>query len=153
MNKKRLILEQLDASLRRLAPLCSVSVPPKGWIRAIRGALGMSARQLANRLGSSQQALARIEQNELAGAVTVKTLRRIAEQLDCIFVCGFIPRTSLESTIRQQAQRVAAKRLGQASQTMALEDQALGRQENQKVLSDMVEELSNTPPSNLWDET
>ena len=153
MNKKRLILEQLDASLRRLAPLRSVSVPPKGWIRAIRDALGMSARQLANRLGSSQQALARIEQNELAGAVTVKTLRRIAEQLDCVFVCGFVPRTSLESTIHQQAQRVVAKRLGKASQTMALEDQALGRQENQKVLSDMEEELSNKPPSNLWDET
>ena len=153
MNKKRLILEQLDASLRRLDPRRSVSVPPKGWIRAIRGALGMSARQLANRLGFSQQALARIEQDELAGAVTVKTLRRIAEQLDCVFVCGFVPRTSLESTIRQQAQRVAAKRLGKASQTMALEDQALGQQENHKILSDMEDELTNNPPSNLWDET
>jgi predicted DNA-binding mobile mystery protein A len=153
LNKKRLILEQLDVSLHRLDPLRSVSVPPKGWIRAIRGALGMSARQLANRLGFSQQALARIEKDELAGAVTVKTLRRIAEQLDCVFVCGFVPRTSLESTIHQQAQRVVAKRLGKASQTMALEDQALGRQENQKILSAMVEELSNNPPSNLWDET
>jgi len=111
----------------------------------------MSARQLANRLDFSQQALARIEQDEVKGAVTVKTLRRVAEQLDCAFVYGFVPRTSLGATLHRQAQLVAQKQLGKASQTMALEDQALGTAENRKILSDMVTELANTPPSTLWD--
>jgi predicted DNA-binding mobile mystery protein A len=151
VNKKRLIVKQLDTTLRRFESLRNVSAPPKGWLHAIRSALGMSARQLAVRVGFSQQALARIEHAEQNGAVTVKTLRRIAEQLDCVFVYGFVPRTSLESTVRQQAHRVAVKRLGKATQTMALEDQELDRQENRKILSDLVDELTDNPPSNLWD--
>ena len=67
MNKKKLIREQLDASLQRLSPLLDATAPPKGWIRAIRDALGMTAKQLANRLGIAQQAVARIEKEEPAG--------------------------------------------------------------------------------------
>ena len=153
MNKQRLVREQLETTLQRLAPLRSVSQPQKGWIRAIRDALGMTAKQLAGRLGVAQQAVARIEKDELAGAVTIKTMRRVAESLDCVFVCGFVPRSSLESTIRNQADRVAAKRLQLAAHTMTLEDQSLTKAENQKVLSEMVDELVATPPPNLWSES
>lgn len=153
MNRKSLVREQLEASLQRLAPLRSISPPPKGWIRAIRNALGMTARQLAGRLGVAQQAVARIEKDELAGAVTIKTMRRIAEGLDCVFVCGFVPRSGLETTLRNQAQQLAAKRLGQAAQTMALEDQALTEAENRKVLAGMIDELVESPPSQLWDKS
>ena len=153
MNRKRLVREQLEASLQRLAPLRSVSPPPKGWIRAIRNALGMTARQLAGRLGVAQQAVARIEKDELAGAVTIKTMRRIAEGLDCVFVCGFVPRSGLETTLRNQAQQLATKRLGQAAQTMALEDQALTEAENRKILAGMIDELVESLPSQLWDKS
>ncbi len=153
MNKQRLVREQLEVTLQRLAPLRTVSQPPKGWIRAIRDALGMTAKQLAGRLGVAQQAVARIEKDELAGAVTIKTMRRVAESLDCVFVCGFVPRTSLETALRNQAERVAAKRLQQASHTMTLEDQALTKAENQKVLAELVDELVATPPPYLWSES
>ena len=151
MDKKKLIREQLEISLQRLAPLHSVSAPQKGWVRAIRNALGMTAKQLASRLGVTQQAVARIEKKELAGSVAIKTMRRVAECLDCVFVCGFVPRVSLEATLRKQAQKIAAIRLAQASQTMSMEDQALSTRENEKVLSEMVDELVATLPSNLWD--
>ena len=153
MNKKKLIREQLDASLQRLSPLLDVTAPPKGWIRAIRDALGMTARQLANRLGVAQQAVARIEKEELAGSVTIKTMRRIAECLDCVFVYGFVPRTSLEETVARQAKNIAAQRLAQASQTMSLENQALSRKENDQALSDLVDELIRTLPSSLWNKS
>jgi predicted DNA-binding mobile mystery protein A len=150
MNKKKLIRKQLDASLQRLSPLLEITAPPKGWIRAIRDALGMTGKQLANRLGVAQQAVARIEKEELAGSVTIKTMRRIAECLDCVFVYGFVPRTSLEETVARQAKKVAAQRLAQASQTMGLENQALSRRENERALSDLVDELIRTLPSTLW---
>lgn len=153
MNKKKLIREQLDASLQRLSPLLDVTAPPKGWIRAIRDALGMTAKQLANRLGVAQQAVARIEKEELTGSITIKTMRRIAERLDCVFVYGFVPRTSLEETVARQAKKVAAQRLAQASQTMSLENQALSRRENEQALSDLVDELIRTLPSNLWNKS
>ena len=153
MNKRKLIREQLDASLQRLSPLLDVTAPPKGWIRAIRDALGMTARQLANRLGVAQQAVARIEKEELAGSVTIKTMRRIAECLDCVFVYGFVPLTSLEETVARQAKNIAAQRLAQASQTMSLENQALSRKENDQALSDLVDELIRTLPSSLWNKS
>ena len=153
MNRKKLIREQIEASLGRLTSLRSVSTPPKGWVRAIRNALGMTAKQLASRLGVAQQSVARIERDELSGSVTIKTMRHVAECLDCVFVCGFVPRSSLEATLRRQAQKLAAKRLAQASLTMTLEDQALSTKENEKVLSEMVDELVDTLPSNLWNES
>ena len=153
MNKKKLIREQLDASLQRLSPLLDVTAPQKGWIRAIRDALGMTAKQVANRLGVAQQAVARIEKEEVAGSVTIKTMRRIAECLDCVFVYGLVPRTSLEENVTRQAKKVAAQRLAQASQTMSLENQALSRRENEQALSDLIDELIRTLPSYLWNKS
>ena len=150
MNRKKLIRKQLDASLQRFSPLLDVTAPPKGWIRAIRDALGMTAKQLANRLGVAQQAVARIEKEELEGSVTIKTMRRIAECLDCVFVYGFLPRTSLEETVTRQAKKVALVRLARVSQTMSLENQALNRREHEDALTDLVDELVRAPSSTLW---
>ena len=149
--KLKLIREQLDTSLQRFSPLLQISPPQKGWIRAIRDALGMTAKQLASRLGIAQQAVARIEKDELSGSVTIKTMRRVAESLDCVFVYGFVPRKSLEETVVRQAKKVAVQRLSRTSQTMSLENQALSKEENEKMLSELVNDLVNTPPSTLWD--
>ena len=151
-NKKRLIREQLEGNLWKFAPLRNMSPPAKGWIRAIKDALGMNGRQLADRLGEHRSRTKQIEQQELTGSVTIKTMRKTAEALDCFFVYGLIPKTSLEETIRARAKQVATKRLAQANQTMALEAQSLSTKENKKVLSEMIDELIDAVPSNLWDE-
>jgi len=152
-RKTRLIREQLEKNLRQFEPLRDLPPPVKGWIRAIRDALGMNGKQFADRLGGHRSRTKQIEQQELTGSLTIKTMRRIAECLDCVFVYGFVPRSTLDATLRKQAQQVAAKRLAQASQTMALEDQALSTKENNKVLSEMVDELVDTLPSNLWNKS
>ena len=152
MKNQKLVREQLDATLQRFHPLKNSSPPKKGWIRAIRDALGMTAKQLARRLQVAQQAIARIENNELAGAVTIKTMRRVAEGLDCVFVYGLVPRSSLESTLLNQADRVVTQRLARASQTMALEDQALSLKEKHKMHSQLRSDLADKYSSNLWDE-
>jgi predicted DNA-binding mobile mystery protein A len=151
-TNKKLIREQLQSSLSRFQGLSDSGIPPKGWIRAIRTALGMSGRQFAERMGITKQGASDIEGRELTGSVTIKTMRRTAEALDCSFVYGFVPKTSLEETVRARATHVAAKRLAEAHQTMALEVQSLTDEENQNVLSEMVEDLVNNPPSNLWDD-
>ena len=152
MKKTKLIRQQLGVSLQRFEPLRNTTTPSKGWIRAIRAALGMRAKQLAKRLGTSQQSVARIEKDELTGAVTLKTMRRVAEQLNCVFVYGFVPRTSLDETVSRQARKVASKRLARVSQTMRLEDQALPPKEDQQALEDMVADLVQTLPATLWNE-
>jgi len=152
MKKKKLIREQLETILKRFSPLANIRSPSKGWIRAIRNALGMTAKQLACRLEITQQAVTRIEKDESAGSVTIKTMQRVAEKLDCTFVYGFVPCSTLNATLHKQAQKVAARRLFQVNQTMALESQALSAEENKRVLSEMINELVETTPSSIWDE-
>jgi len=95
-EKTKLARRQLDAKLECFRPLRDIKPPRKGWIRAIRDALGMTGEQLARRIGANKQRVARIESDESQGRVTIKTLTRVAEGLDCVFVYGFVPRTSLE---------------------------------------------------------
>ncbi|HNX53810.1 MAG TPA: mobile mystery protein A [Pontiellaceae bacterium] len=149
MKNSKLIREQLGANLSKFRPLLEIQAPQKGWIRAIRDALGMSAKQLAERTGMAQQRIAVVEKGEFTGAVTLKTMRRIAEGLDCVFVYGFVPKTDLETTLRKQAEQIAAKRLSQAAHTMGLENQSLSEQENRKVFEETVEKLIENPTA-LW---
>ncbi len=152
MKEKKLIIKQLDKSLQRFRPLRGTFPPRKGWIKIIRKALGMSARQLAVRLGVSQQRVAQIEKQELDSSLTIKAMHRVAEQLDCQFVYGFIPNSSLKMTVYNRVRQVALRRIAHVSHTMSLEDQALSKNENEEFLSDIIEELVNDPPANLWDE-
>ena len=150
-RKTNLIREQLEITLRKFEPLRNSPPPVKGWIRAIRDALGMNGRQLADRLGEHRSRTKQIEQQEIAGSLTLKTIRKIAGAMDCVFVYGLVPRTSLEETVRNQAKQIALKRLARASHTMELENQALGTKENKEILSSMIEEIMDELPSNLWD--
>jgi predicted DNA-binding mobile mystery protein A len=109
----------------------------------------MSAKQLAARTGMAQQRVTVVEKGGFSGAVTLKTMRRIAEGLDCVFIYGFVPKTDLETTLRKQAKQVAAKRLAQVAHTMGLENQSLSEQENQKVFAETVEKLIENPTA-LW---
>jgi predicted DNA-binding mobile mystery protein A len=144
-------LEQLDTGLIRFAPLREVPPPRNGWIRAIRDALGMSGRQLGSRLGVSKMRVADMEQAEVAGATSLKTLRRAAEAMDCVLVYALVPKNSLKETLRKQARHKARQVTARASHTMGLEDQALTREESGKALEIATESLLAKMPKTLWD--
>ena len=149
---KKLAREQLDATLKHLEPLKTLVPPGKGWIRAIRDALGMTGEQLAARLNVNKQRVSRIQQDEKLGKVKLETLRNVAEAVDCIFVYGFVPRDSLKQTVRNQAHLVAKKRMSRSNQTMRLEKQELSEKEKEKALEDLIEDIMNEMPKSLWDE-
>jgi predicted DNA-binding mobile mystery protein A len=151
-NRKRLMLEQLDATFDRLSCLRSVQRPAKGWLRAAREALGMSGKQFARRLAVSPPRITVLEKEELTGSVTIKTMRHAAEALDCVFVYALVPRTSLSKTVRERAEATAKKRLERISHSMLLEDQQLSQGEQQKALRAEIEELIRTMPKELWDD-
>lgn len=99
--------------------------PRSGWIRAVRGALGMSQAALAGRLGVSSAAVNKLEKAELHGGITIGKLAEVAGALDCTLVYALVPNSTLEQTVRTQARSAAAQDLGYAAQTMALEDQSI----------------------------
>ncbi len=114
---------RLDA---RLAPLDELDVPrpPKGWVRAIRDALGMSTRDLAARLGLSEGAVRRVERNEVDDVVQLGTLRKVADAMECDLVYFLVPRGSLEATVQRQAELAARSEVAAVAHSMRLEDQA-----------------------------
>jgi predicted DNA-binding mobile mystery protein A len=148
---KQIARRQLDATLAKFGEVKSIQLPAKGWIRAVREVLGMSGKQLARRLQVSQPRVFKLEQNEPSGALTLKTMRQVAEALDCVFVYALVPRSSLEETVRTQAWAVATERLQRVSHTMRLEAQGLSTKEQQVSLDDTIEELVREMPQDLWD--
>lgn len=112
MNKDQssLARKQLE---RRLAPLreAKITAPPRGWIKAIREALGMTARQLAARMDASPSRIPVIEKAEVTGATTIKTLREAAEAMNCTFVYAFVPTKPLDDILRERAIQKRAKTL------------------------------------------
>lgn len=152
LSKHKLIArQQLDKTLSGYATAKQTPTPVKGWVRAIREALGMSGKQLASRLQVSQPRIPRLEQDELTGAVSLKTMRQAAEAMDCIFVYAIIPRTSLEETVREQARKVATLRIQRAAHSMLLEAQSLSVTEQRLSLDAAVEELVREMPKELWE--
>jgi predicted DNA-binding mobile mystery protein A len=148
----KLARHQLDATLRRFEPLKAIFPPTKGWIRAIRDVLGMTGQQLANRLNVNKQRVSRIEHDEKLGKIKVETLRNVAEALDCEFVYCFVPKNSLEQTVRQQAEIISKKRMARSNQMMRLEKQELSKTEKNSAMQDLIDEIIGTMPKTLWNE-
>jgi predicted DNA-binding mobile mystery protein A len=118
--------QRLDDRLLVLKPENRFKAPPKGWIRAIRDALGMNGVQFAKRLAIRPQSVDALETSEATGAIQLKTLRRAAEALDCTLVYALVPNTSLQDAVQSRARNIAARDLNRVAHTMKLEAQHTG---------------------------
>lgn len=125
---RNLRLKQLDRSLEPYQIARKIQRPSKGWIRTIRQALDVSSGELARRLGTSRQLPLQLEKGEAEDRITLKSLRAVANALDCDLVYAFVPRAAtMEELIENRARAEAKKRVLGVEHTMALENQAVGR--------------------------
>ena len=115
----------LDDRFERIRPLLGEPRPHRGWVRAIRDALGMSGAELAARMGVSQSTVVDIERSEAEQTVKLETLQRAAEALECELVYFLVPRTTLEDAVRERARAKAARHLDRVAHHSRLEDQEL----------------------------
>jgi len=149
-HSARLRRRQLDRQLKNL----DQRIPPRpldGWIRAIRESLGMSIRQLAERLQVSTASAAETERREADATITLKSLSRAAAAMDCRLVYALIPEDSLDAIVRRQAEQVAEQVLSRVETTMALEDQSTDPAARRQQRQELVDELVRTTPRDLWD--
>src|SRR5258708_37204878 len=126
MEKARLAAESrshLDERFRELGPITRYSPPVRGWIQAVREALGMTTAQLAKRLRVKQPSVVAFEQSEAKGTIELATLRRVAEALDCTLVYALVPKRPLQATVRDRARVFLRRRRGPVEHSMLLEDQ------------------------------
>ena len=151
MRKSRLATHarsRLDQRFRELGAAKRYSVPVRGWIKAIREALGMSTAQLAKRLGIKQPSVVELEQSEAKGTIELATLRRVATALDCTLVYALVPNKPLETTVRDRARAFARRRREHAEHSMLLEDQKVTSKRREGQID---ETLRETNPRLFWD--
>lgn len=152
MKQAELARKHLDERLTPLRASAEFVRPPRGWVRAIRDALGMTTGQLAKRIGVDQSRITKLERGEIEGSVTLKTLRQAAEGLGCTLVYAFVPDPSLDDLVRARAAEIADRELARVNHTMRLENQALTQRDLSAERQRLIAELLKGNPRRLWDE-
>jgi predicted DNA-binding mobile mystery protein A len=144
--------KSLDKRLNSFRNVDALARPPRGWVKAIREALGMTTAQLALRLGIAQPSVVGLEKAEASKAITLETLERAARALDCTLVYALVPRKPLETIVQERASEKARARLRAISHSMTLEDQRVREEDEHEQLARLVKKLLEGPGSALWDE-
>lgn len=114
---------RLDERFAAIGPAARFTPPARGWVRAIRRALGMTGSQLASRMGVKQPSINALERSEAKGSIELATLRRAAVALDCELVYALVPNKPLEAKVHERARDFVLRRLEPVEHSMLLEDQ------------------------------
>jgi predicted DNA-binding mobile mystery protein A len=146
----QLRLEQLQSSLGAYADLTKRQAPPRGWLKLIRQAMGLTERQQAERLGIAGSTLHKSEQSEADERITLAQLRKLADGLDCQLVYALVPRRPLSEVVHGRARAIALEEVGGVAHTMGLEDQRPGDERLRKQVERRTEELLRGRWSDLW---
>jgi len=147
---KNIQLYQLDRNLAAWQAVRVSSRPSLGWAKTIRQGLGMTALALGRRLGISQAGVAKLEKAEAEDRITLGSLRKLAEALNCEVHYALIPREPLENMIKNRAIELAKERLSMVSHSMALEGQQVSGQDRDKEVEFLALEILAGPRRDLW---
>jgi predicted DNA-binding mobile mystery protein A len=143
--------QHLDKRFARMQPLAIFARPPRGWIRAIRDSLGMTASQLAARIGVSRPRVVVIEQSEVEGSLTLHSLQRAAEALNCTLVYVLVPNQPLDEMVQAQAVALASERFAAVEHSMQLENQAVSPSDAKRHQQELIEQILRDETRRLCD--
>ena len=152
-SKQKLVVDHLQEKLNPYRPLLYLERPKRGWINAVRTALGMSYRQLSERLGFSDRSSAQnMERREQDLSITLKTLNEVAYAMDMKVVYGLVPKGgSIKEMIEQRAYTLAQEIVSETSHNMALENQKNREERLRKAIDDKAQQIMYEMPRYLWD--
>lgn len=155
-SKKAAITQRqtLEARLTKLSPLADLPRPRSGWLKAIRGALGLTTRQLGARVGATHQVIVRQEEREVKGTVTLESLDRTARAMGCRLVYAIVPDTqqgSLEGILNERARTLARKLTKDIGHSMKLESQGVDASDTEVQIERLAQELKMNLDPRLWE--
>ena len=128
-NLQNVLATGLDARIPALRPAqASALKPARGWLRAVRSVLRFSQEKVAKKIAMTRQSYADLEAAEQRGAISLNSLQRAAEAMDCELVYFIVPRETVARTYRELAQihDPMFKHLQATEHSMTLENQAVG---------------------------
>lgn len=148
----RIRREQLDTLFSGLKKHIFPSPPKKGWIREIRESLGMKRPTLAKRLFLDPSTIARLEQSEAKKTITLQSLERLAEALECDLSYVLVPRRPLSKILEERAKKVIKKEEEAIEHTMALEGQGVVKKKGVVRQAIEIAILIESNDKRLWEE-
>ena len=154
-NRKNLISQRtlIEKKLRPWIALRADNAPRSGWIKAVRGALGMNTRQLADRVGVEQSNITRLEERESHGNVTLQRLAKAAKAMNCKLIYAVVPDdrfSDLEAIINERARDLAQQLVRRTEHSMRLEKQGAHDDDLAKEIDSLTNELKSKMDSRIW---
>lgn len=149
----RLFLPQISNKFSNAINLSKKLSSLGSWniqIKQIREALGMTQKQVANKIKSTQQQYSSIEKGNTNP--TLNTLNRIAESLNCKLQINFIPNEELEKTVYKQAEKKVTKLLKMSLANAAMEDQKPSKKIVKNEKEYLINKLINENRNSLWED-
>ena len=127
--------------------------PRKGWLKAVRESLGMTAQQLAKRMKLKNHAsVLAFEKREQEKAITLKVLDDAANAMGCRLVYAIVPEgTTFEQIVEERARKIAAQIIQQVSHSMKLENQETSSQDQERQIRELSGVLKDKLDPRLWD--
>jgi predicted DNA-binding mobile mystery protein A len=150
MNTKyrEMLQQSLTERIRPFEEARNAHPLPKGWLHAVRTALGIPLRFVATRLHVTPPAVMALEHREASGAITLKSLAKAADAIGCDVVYAIVPRAgSFRELLKQRAHLKAADLVQRVDHSMSLEDQATGKLKQR--VAEAATEMS-ADPRRLW---
>lgn len=108
---------------RRTMTKANRLVKQGNWLRMVRQAIGMPAKEVAQRLGINKWGVFRLEKAERSSSIQLASLKRAADALGCELVYALVPRAgSLEDLATAQKQAVEEERERTRAENEKLEE-------------------------------
>lgn len=85
-------LSTLDREQRLLRTAAQKLTPRQGWLRDVRQTMGFSASEIARKMGMNRSEVFRMEERETRKRITLESLEKMAEALDCRMIYAVIPK-------------------------------------------------------------
>jgi|KBSSwiStaDraftv2_1062776.scaffolds.fasta_scaffold312319_2 predicted DNA-binding mobile mystery protein A len=146
----------IEQKVRKWTELRGDGIPRSGWIKAVRGALGMSTRQLAERVGVDQSNITRLEEREPSGNITLERLARVAKAMNCRLIYAIVPDdrfSDLDAIVNERARVLAQQLVRRTEHSMRLEKQGAHDDDLTKDVDHLANELKSKMDSRIWAQT
>lgn len=112
----------------------------------------MNMSQLAARMGIARPGVNRLIRNEMSGSITLASLQKAADAMDCDVRYVLEPRRPLSEIVYNQAVAKAQATVSRVNGSQALEASALDSGSLSRAVVDLTKEFEVQRPSDLWDD-
>ncbi len=151
LNITRMMRQQIQEKIDSMNVSGLESIQKQGWIKMIRKSLGLSIKDLAQKLNCQPSNIILLEKNEIASKIKIETLEKAAEAMNCRLVYAFVPQDgSLETIIQQKSLHIAEKLTKDNDHTMQLEEQGISVKQIQQQKADAYKAIANDPAIKIW---